>query len=222
MIRLNGFLSVAVKNLTLVLFLSTASCSFVQHYTSDPCNSRAYVRTVMADYLSTRYHSNAPVRMAVIPFSVPANLAGSNNENPGLGNELSWKVQQRFVDSGVFPMVEVLNRQDWPGKKEEFYTGNFGAIAAARDAGYDLVFIGNVDPMNSLDNMSATTKLIETESGITLWYGQTNARSDERAMNRTMTSLYMADRQPAALNSAEMRDDLARCIVREVIKDKIE
>ncbi len=217
--RLTGFLSCSVKYLTLLLLSLAAGCSLTRHYVMDPCNSRAYVRTVIPDYLSTRFQTNAPVRVAVVPFSVPANVAGINNEVPGLGNELAWKVHERFVDSNVFPIVEVFNRQDWPRKKEEFHTGNFGAIASARDAGYDLVFVGNVDPIRSLDELSATTKLIETESGTTIWFGKTTARSDARAMNQTLSSYYLADRVPSTLDLPGLEEDLSRCIVREVVRE---
>lgn len=219
--RLSGFRSWSVKLLTLLLVPLAAGCSLTRHYAFDPCNSRAYVRTVVADYLSTRFHTNAPVRVAVVPFSVPANVAGVNNELPGLGNELAWKVHEHFVDSNVFPIVEVFNRQDWPRKKEEFHTGNFGAITSARDAGYDLVFVGNVDPITSLDSLSATTKLIETESGTTLWFGQTTARSEARPINKSLSEWYLDERIPSTFDLAGLRENLARCIVREVIRENI-
>jgi hypothetical protein len=221
MIRLFGFRSACVKLLTLALLAVLTSCSLIKHYAVDTCNSRAYVRTVMSDYISSRYHMNAQVRLAVIPFSVPANVAGQNNEVPGIGNELAWKVQEHFIDSSVFPITEVLNRQDWPGKKEEFHTGNFGAIRSARDAGYDLVFVGKLEPMNSLDSMSATTKLIETESGMTLWSGQTRVRSDARSMDSSLDSWGISERIPAKVDINGMKEDLARCIVREVVSEKV-
>lgn len=220
--RLAGFLSFAVKSLTPLCICLVTGCSVVQHYADDPCKSRAYVRTIMSDYISTRFHTNAQVRLAVIPFSVPANLAGVNNNIPGLGNELAWKVQEHFVDSGVFPISEIFNRQDWPGKREEFRTGNFGAIGSARDAGYDLVFIGSMDPITTFDSMSASTKLIETESGMTLWSGQTTANSQARSMDKSLDGWWGSKRTPAKIDAAQIQEDLARCIVREVIREKVE
>ena len=219
MMRLTGFLSCSVKYLTLLSLSLAAGCSLTRHYVNDPCKSRAYIRTVIPDYVSTRFQSNAPVRVAIVPFSVPANVAGMNNELPGLGNDLAWKIHERFVDSNVFPIVEVFNRQDWPRKKEEFHTGNFGAIASARDAGYDLVFVGNVDPMKSLDELSATTKLIETESGTTVWFGQTTARSEARNINKSLSNYYLADRVPSTFDLGGLEEDLSRCIVREVTRE---
>lgn len=210
-----------VKLLTLTSCVVMTACSLTQRLVSDPCNSRAYVRTIMADYLSNRYHSNAPVRMAVIPFSVPANFAGKNADVPGLGNQLAWKVQEGFLASQVFPIVEVLNRQDWPGKKEEFRTGNFGAISAARDAGYDLVFVGSLDPATSIDTMTATTKLIETETGTTLWFGQNSMRSDAKAMNQTLDQMLLAKRNPTIIRTNQLRDGLAQCIVEDVVNEEV-
>lgn len=219
--RLFGFLSTCVKVLALSSLAVMTACSLTQRLVSDPCNSRAYVRTVMADYISNRYHSNAPVRLAIIPFSVPANLAGKNSEVPGLGNELAWKIQEDFLASEIFPLVEVLNRQDWPGKKEEFRTGNFGAIAAARDAGYDLVFVGSLDPITSIDTLSATTKLIETESGTTLWFGQSAVRSDTKVINETLDTMMLAKRDPSIIETNQLKDGLAQCIVREVVDEQM-
>ncbi|MBN8549306.1 MAG: hypothetical protein J0M12_08335 [Deltaproteobacteria bacterium] len=214
-----GFHSVCVKILALCSLVVMTACSLTQPYYEDPCNNRAYIQTVMADYISNRFHSNAPVRMAVIPFSVPANLAGKNAEIPGLGNELAWKVQEDFIGTEVFPIVEILNRQDWPGKKAEFFTGNFGAIAAARDAGYDLVFVGMLDTITSVDILGATTKLIETESGTTLWFGQTTVKSNSRAINRSLDQALLTKRNPSIIETNQLKDGLAACIVRGVVDD---
>lgn len=219
-------------------FLGLAGCSLIEPDARPPahaplppyntrsdssidCKSHAYVRLGLADYISTRFRSNAPVRMAIIPFSAPANLSFYSNEQPGVGNQLAWAVQQNLLGSGAVPIVEVLNRHDWPGKKEEFFTGNFGAIATARDAGYDLVLVGNLEPMQAAEMLSARTKLIEVESGITVWYGNTFSERSYSTWHNLSEWLGMRDRVPADLGWNHLVDALGICIAEDVIKDKV-
>lgn len=219
-LSLRRFPVFGVKLLTLCSLLGLVSCSLTQQYALDRCNSRAYLRNVVADYLSSRYDSGAPVRLGIIPFSVPANLASRGTEMPGLGNELAWKVRNEVVELDTIPIVEVLNRQDWPSKKDEFNTGNFGAIAAGRDAGYDLILVGNVKALSSFDTMSAETKLIEADSGITLWSGLSTANSYKRGINRELSSMFLEKEDPSKLDTSGLINDLASCIARDILSEK--
>jgi hypothetical protein len=212
--------SLTVNLLTLALASLLSGCSLIwnEHY-STPCNSHAYTRLIVTDYISTRYHSNAPVRTAVIPFSVPANLSAYDAERPGLGNELAWKVQAELLHSGGLPIVEVLNRQDWPGKKEEFFTGNFGAIAQAREAGYDLLLVGYLESIRSADSLAVYTKLIESESGMTIWYGRTEISTIEPDEQRLRSFFRVEDRRPSALYLAPMVDRLSQCLAQAITSE---
>src|SRR4051812_36516187 len=136
-----NFIKTNVKILTALAGFCLCSCSFLYNRYAESCNSHAYLQRGLYAYINSRYHYNSPVRMAIIPFSVPANISADNSERPGLGNELAWKIHAQLLATGQIPIVEVLNRQDWPNKKEEFFTGNFGAIAMAREAGYDLLMV---------------------------------------------------------------------------------
>jgi len=203
-----------------VVTATLAGCSVMEARFSDTCNSHAYVRTVLADHISSRYASNAPVRMAIIPFAVPANIAAYDNENPGVGNALAWKIQAGILQSEQIPIAEVLNRQDWPGKKEEFFTGNFGSIGLAREAGYDLVLVGYVEGIADLSTMVAFSKIIETESGMTLWYSKTTAQvSGKKRTDRILAHARMGERRPDILYTTELIDDLAECIVRDSMSE---
>lgn len=203
------------------LLCSLAACSLINEHYAEPCNYRAYTRSVLVDHLSSRFTMDSPVRMAVIPFSVPANLAAYDVHRPGLGNELAWQVQADFLSTGTVPIVEVFNRQDWPGKSEEFYTGNFGAISLAREAGYDLVLVGSVPPMRELDKMTALTKLIETESGLTLWYGQSSVSSYEPELSGARSWVGLERHVPSELYLRAMQDKLSQCIVRGILDDEV-
>lgn len=193
----------------------------IQRRYGETCNSRAYLQTPLGDYISKRFEPGSRVRLAVIPFSVPANLAAQSDEQPGLGIDLAQRVQARLLQTGVVPIVELLNREDWPGKKDEFSHGNFGAIQTARDAGYDLVLVGNVLPMASMEQLSAQTKVIEVESGVTAWYGETTVSSNRSYFNSLGSSWGMSQRRPDRIFIDQTVDKLASCIRNDVIAERV-
>ncbi len=183
------------------------------------CNTRAYVRTDLQSFMDQRFTPKSPVRTGVIPFVVPANLAARSDQQPGLGNELAWATQRKLLETGVFPIIEVLNRQDWPRKKEEFFTGNFGALAYARDAGYDVIVIGYLDPIVRLDTWTVHTKVIEVASGVTLWYGSSTVNTDRADMWETSSTLGLTDRRPDLLYTRELLETVTSCIAYDMTHD---
>lgn len=209
-----------VKILTHIALPLLAGCAYVDRHFQESCKSRAYLQTELDGYLKARFPSKAPVRIGVIPFSAPANISLYDNEYPGIGNEMAWRIHAELLRSGRIPIVEVLNRQDWPRKKEEFFTGNFGGIAMAREAGYDLLLIGHIEPMRSIDSISAYSRVIEAESGTSIWYGKTSVSTARKDLEEMKASLGLTDRRPDLLYTNEMVDKLAHCIVREVLKDR--
>jgi len=204
-----------VKVLT-VMLLAMTGCTHLQpkFHVLPTCSSRAFTASSVIDQLQSRGADEAPARLAVVPYSVPANLAGANNELPGVGNDLAWKLHAELLASGEIPVAEVFNRQDWPGKKEEFFTGNFGAIQLAEAAGYDAVLVGYLEPLQSLETMSASTKIIDVRSGVTLWYGRTTVGIEEHREPGWFDFLFRSDARPDRLYSAALVPELARCIVK--------
>ncbi len=198
-----------------------SGCSLINDRYGETCKTRAYTRTILSDYVSTRFVSGSPVRMAIIPFSSPANISMNSIERPGVGNELAWNVHARMLGTDTVPIVEMLNRQDWPGKKEEFFTGNFRAIEYARAAGYDLVMVGAVDEMRSLDSVSAYTKVIDTEAGITVWYGKTDVNTRRDDLNEFTSTIGLTKKRPDLLYTDDLYNKLAKCIVKAVTSEKI-
>ena len=210
-----------VRVLTSVSFLTLTGCSFITGHVTEYCNSRAYVQIPLGDHLTSRFDSGAPVRLGILPFSVPANLAPRTGNNHTVSNELAWKVHAEMLAQGAVPIVEVLNREDWPGKRDEFFAGNFGALSVAREAGYDLVFVGYVEPMSSLDAVTAQGKLIETESGITLWYGTTTAISARPNVRNNLSYAWITNQRPDLLSQPELFAKLAECMVMEATSDNM-
>jgi hypothetical protein len=171
-------------------------------------------------YLSKRYDKHAPVRVAVIPFSTPANLASRNQEMPGIGNTIAWRLKDQLLASGEFPIVEVFDRQDWPRKKEEFYFGNFGALQMARSAGYDVVLVGNVEEIHSLDSLTAQVKLIDVESGITIFSGRSQVNTNRGEVNEITSGWWFGPRKrPDKFHYPALGEKLAQCLRESILEE---
>ncbi len=202
--------------MTLLCCVQLSACNFLSRQltdqTTETCKFRAYVHQPIEDWLNSRYQAKSPVRVAIIPFSVPANFTTESDERTGLDLELATVLQQELLRRGSFPIVEVFNRQSWPGKKEEFFKGNFGAISLAREASYDLVLVGLLEPLRSIDEITAYSKLIEVESGLTLWFGRVSANSARPDLRLAAATLGLTNRRPDLLSSAALSQELAGCI----------
>lgn len=208
-----------VKILTVLAGISLCSCSFVYDRYGESCKSHAYLHRGLHEFINSRFHYNSQVRMAVIPFSVPANLSAIDSERPGLGNQIAWQVHGHLLKSGEVPIVEVFNRQDWPYKKEEFFTGNFGGISMAREAGYDLLLVGSIEPSRDRDEMISHVKILEVESGITVYYGKISTSTLRRNMHELGSKLWLNDEVPSLMYTDELTQSLARCIIKAVLAD---
>ena len=213
------FITPGVNILTLFILLTGTGCVYVNRQFGESCKTHAYAQTTIGDYITTRFQSKAPARMAIIPFAVPANLAGESDELPGLGLQVAWKIQSRFMKSGEVPIVEVLNRPDWPGKKDEFFSGSFGAISMARQAGYDLLMVGYLEPINSANTFKSYTRVIDTESGITIWSGETEAKTKKNQLHNLKSTFWLEDKVPSTVYYRDMIDKLAVCIEHDVTTD---
>jgi hypothetical protein len=222
MIKQFLFSTTTVKTLTRFLllsfvFLAPTSCSYIYGRYGETCNSHAYLNRVLNEHISSRFYKHAPVRLAIIPFSTPANLSVRNAESPGLGNEMAWQIHRYLLASEEVPIVEVLNRQDWPAKKDEFFTGNYGALNMARDANYDLVLVGLVEQQKALDTLVVYSKVIDVESGVTVWYGKTRAVTNRREFDDWTWHFGMTSKDPSALYFDTLIDKTSQCIVKAVL-----
>ena len=177
---------------------------------------RAYLNNDLEEYITTRFDSKAPVRMAIVPFSTPANLSWTSGENQGLGRELAWRIHSEFLTNSTLPIVEVFNREDWPGKKEEFFGGNFGAIAQAREAGYDFIMVGLVEPMKGMGTLTMHSKIIDADAGITVWYGTTNVKSEKSKIDKSPLYRFGPEIRPDLLYFDEMVSMAASCTVDKI------
>ena len=203
--------------------LSLSACSYLrQSPYQGECKTRAYVQFVLRDYLTKRFEKNARVRLGIIPFSAPANLSYKGAQSPGVGSDAAWETQKALLETGAVPIVEVFNRQDWPGKKEEFNTGNYGAIRYGREAGYDLVLVGDVEKMTNLDEVSVVVRLIETESGTTLYTARSTVYNTEAwsLLGNINLGFVNRNRVPSILRVNDLLNDLADCIVQGLLSEE--
>jgi hypothetical protein len=191
-----------------VISLTLSSCTYIQRNVVDDCKNRAFIGSNLKAFVTARFHNPEAVRLGIVPFSSAANLA------PEIGRTLAMRVHQELLPSGDVPIVEIFNREDWPGKRDEFYSGNFGAISIAREAQYDLVLVGMVAPLTRLDEMTLDLKVIEVESGTTAYYGRSVFRTGDDDVNDGLSSLWLSKREPSALVTPRVVDRLARCAVR--------
>ncbi len=209
----------SVKFLTLVIAVVTLpGCStlFVQ---TPPCKSHAYVRVGLADYISQRFDSGAPVRIGIIPFSVPANLSNFGGRTLSTGTDIAWRLHAQLLKRNETAIIEVFPREDWPGKQEEFFKGNFGAIAQAREAGYDMVVVGLVDGIRSLEEMTAHSKLIDLDNGITVWYGTSTATIEKPAMDSPLYTLGLSSARPDMVETNNLVDLLSICVANDIVNE---
>jgi hypothetical protein len=217
--RISFWIATLRRVTVLTCLIGTSSCSFLGRHTGEWCNTRAYVRTDLAGYINQRFMPKQPVRVGVIPFEVPANLSSRGSQMPGLGNQLTWAVHRHLLGTEIFPIIEVLNREDWPRKREQFFTGNFGALRFAADAGYDMIVVGYLDPIHRLDTWTVHTKIIEVESGTTLWYGTSTVYTMRHDMLEVSSTLGMTDRRPDILHTDALLEDIAQCIAHDMTHD---
>ncbi len=205
--------------LTLALLLVSSGCGLVDIPAPNAmeCKIRTYIETSVGDYVSDRYGKTLPVRVAVIPFDVPESFAPPGNESLHYGRVLAEKFQQALLQSQAFPIVELFNRDRWPGKRDEFFTGNHQAISLAKAAGYDLVVVGSLADIVNDRDLVLQTKIIDVNTSITLWFGETTATSDSRMLSQHMGSVGMLKHRPDCFYFKERADELASCTIARVI-----
>ena len=207
----------SVTLLTPAVVLS--GCLMINRYVGDDCNTRAYVRTDIPGFIDQRFKGGTTARMAVIPFVTQANFTAQNSESPGVSDQLAWSVHRELLGYDTLPIIEVFNRQDWPGKKDDFFTGNFGALTLARDAGYDLVLVGYLEKITRLDEWTVHTKIIDVDSGTTLWYGTSRVTNNRADLLEVSSTMGLTDRRPDMLDTKQMTDRAAICIAHDIMVD---
>ncbi|MFN8388883.1 MAG: hypothetical protein U0136_01175 [Bdellovibrionota bacterium] len=158
--------------------------------------------------------------MAVLPFDVPETFAPPGNDAVNYGRELARKFEMELHSAGTVPIVELFDRDRWPGKREEFFKGNYRAIELARAAGYDLVLVGYLEELRDPTMMTIYTKIIDTQNQVTVWSAQTIVYSDARTIRTGMSKLELVKERPELFHFPERTDEVARCTVDSIINEE--
>lgn len=127
------------------------------------------------------------------------------------------RFQRELQATGELPIVELFNRDRWPGKREEFFTGNYGAIQMARDAGYDLALVGYLQNIQNDQDMVLSTKLIDVTSGVTIWSAQTTSSSNKRQYNDALSFMGIVKKRADIFDFQALSDSLAVCTVERMV-----
>ncbi len=160
------------------------------------------------------------VRLAVIPFDVPETFAPPGNESQHFGREIARKVQAQLYKSGEITIIELFNQDRWPGKREEFFTGNHRALQLAADAGYDLVLVGQMEDLRSDQELNIYTKLIDTSNGITIWSARSTVYSYQRPLLKVLSDTRIFKDRPDLYAYHERIEEFAHCTTQAILKDK--
>ncbi len=214
------WLRTCARILTLCVLITQAGCSIAYIGKQETCTTRAYIRTPLNRYLNARFDLNAPVRMGIIPFATQANISAWGRELHGLGIQMASTMKNEFLRTGEVPIVELMNRQDWPAKKEEFHAGNFTSIEMARNAGYDLVLTGLLENITEMNELTLQTKVIEVASGMTVWSGKTTIETSKHEYERSRPIVWFKRRRADKLDIYKLSDELVMCAIDEILLDE--
>lgn len=184
------------------------------------CKIRTYTNYGLTKYVRSRFPSTHPVRVAIIPFDVPETFAPLGNSSLHFGRELARKFQLEIKRTGELPIVELFNRDSWPGKREDFTTGNYGAMKLARDAGYDLVIVGQFSNIKNDSTLELFTKVIDAENAVTIWDSRILWISNNRELNKVKAFYGLDTERPDIFNFPERSQDLIECNVRKLFTEE--
>ncbi|MCB0328762.1 MAG: hypothetical protein KDD70_03840, partial [Bdellovibrionales bacterium] len=88
-----------------------------------------------------------------------------------------------------------------------------------RDAGYDLVLVGVIENPRSIDEISAFSKLIEVESGITVWNGRSSVSTNRNTRKKTFPSSWWSDNTTSLPQTNLLLEELASCLTNNVLHE---
>src|SRR5262245_19573635 len=118
--------SAALRLFVALLMTSTALSSCLTAQLPRPkagCKMRTYIDVGVLDYINNRYGSEQLPRMAIFPFSVPENFARRGSESANYGRELAVLFHREMLKTEQLRIVELFNRDSWPGKRADFHAG---------------------------------------------------------------------------------------------------
>ena len=186
----------------------------------EQCKVRTYINYPLRTYISARYGDKNPVRTMILPFVVPESFTGANQDIPNFGKEIAAEFAAQLREAGVLPIVELYNVDRWPGRREDFSTGNFQAINLARNAGFDFLLVGYLEDLKADDTFNVQIKLIDISNNITLNHSLLKATSKDRLWRREIGRSILVQDVPAIYSFPEITDEAARCGVEALLNEE--
>lgn len=208
-----------------VLILTAVGCSLTKVPYSDPrCKIQAHIDERFVDYISNRFQKGSTPRIAVMPFDVPVNFSPVFDPNLRFGLNLAQNFQQNMLAQNQKMIIEIFDRAEWPGKGHDFATGNFVALRQARDAGYDFLLVGTLDKTVDSNLTVIHTKLIDTDSSTTIWYGTSELESIEKPRRNFLNFLSRGiyPMREDILHYSENTKSLCSCTVNRMFNPPIQ
>jgi len=156
----------------------------------------------------------------ILPFVVPENFAQPGADVPNVGRELAVEFAAQFRGAGAIPVVEMYNVDRWPGRREDFATGNYQALQLARNAGFDFLVVGYLEDLKGDDFFNIQVKLIDVSNNITLHHSLLRAYSRDRLWSREFGRSWFVQEHPNNYSFPEIIDESARCGVEAMMSDE--
>lgn len=200
--------SLLVLSVSFLILLSACSTTYDTPKATG-CKNRASISINLKNYVKKRYKKEKFVRLGIMPISIPENFSARRIDDQDFGEILSHKYQYYLLRSGVFSSVELIQKPEWPGKKEEFFGSNVTAITIARHMGLDFVMLGYLSPKRSIKEMAISSKIIDVNTGVTVFYGETSVENQN--YDQDLFSRFFNKKDPSDFKFGEMTDNLIAC-----------
>ncbi len=211
-----------LNSLFLFITISLCSCNLIHipidNSNATSCKIQAYIETPFIHYINTRYGSDSFIRVAIIPFDLPETFA---NNSTFYARLLATNFKKHLLSTKEIAIVEMFDRDSWPLKFKEFRTGNHKAIEQARNAGYDMVLVGKVNKITNPNELTIETKMIDTNTSITLWFSKTTVLSHAKTLDKNMDSFGLSKYKPSKFYFKELLEEVSLCTVKRFVLEDI-
>jgi len=186
---------------------------------TEGCKIRTHTNAKLVDYVSGRFSSTTAVRALIIPFDVPESFAGSwnNYHDQHYGRELARLLRAELARTGELGIIELFAQNSWPGKRDEYFVGNYRAIQLAKDAGFQILILGHMEDLKNDEEMVILTKIIDATNNVTIWDAKTMVYSRDRAIGKLMGDMKLLRERPDLFNFPERAEEFAYCTVNFIL-----
>lgn len=186
----------------------------------ETCKIDTYLNAGLRHYISSQYRSKKDFRAVILPFETQEQFAYHGPESDRVGWMLARKIQTQILGTGAIPIVEFYQYGNWPGKKNDFFNGNYIAQEFARNAGYDLLIVGYLEPIVHKDQLVLHTKAIDPATSVTLWNARATVSSYMQGINDSLARARLDTQQREMFYFPEKFEELTQCTTRSLTSEE--